>query len=103
DVVARAHQLGVDRILDVAAAVALEHLALPGDEDHLLRADLLEAERPGLHPDAAALPGACRHVAPDEVPLVLEAENAAPERNLFAELTAHRREHREGRREPALW
>src|SRR5207247_3458723 len=89
DVGAGAHQLGVDRILDVPAPRALEHLALPGDEKHLLRPDLLEAVRRSLHPDAATVRVARGDVAPDEVALILEAEDAAAECNLLAELVAH--------------
>src|SRR5439155_19290895 len=45
DVGAGAYQLGVNRIFDVPAAGAFEHLAVPRDEEHLFRPDLLEAVR----------------------------------------------------------
>jgi hypothetical protein len=86
DVVPRPHQFRMDRILDVPPALALEHLAVPRDEQHLFRAHLLQAPRRRLHPDAAAVGVARRDVTPDEVALVLEAEDAAAERDLLAKL-----------------
>ena len=84
DIRARPHQLGVDRVLGVPPPLSLEHLAVPRDEDHLLRADLLEPERRGLHPDAAAVGIAGGDVSPHEIALVLQREDAAAERDLLA-------------------
>src|SRR5262249_57193899 len=81
--------LGMDRILDVPAALPGEHPAVPADEDHQLAPDLLEAPPRRLHPDAAALGIARRDVAPDEVTLVLTGEDPAAERHLVAQLVEH--------------
>jgi hypothetical protein len=73
----------MDRVFGVSAPLALEHLAVRGDEDHLVRPDLLESDRRSLHPDAAPGGIAGGDVPPDEVALVFQAEDPAPQRNLF--------------------
>lgn len=48
-------------------SLAVQHLAVPADEQHLVRPDLLGAEPGLLHPDAPALGVAGGDVAPDQV------------------------------------
>src|SRR3954470_8590894 len=79
------HHLGVDRVLSVAAALALHDLPVARDEEDLLRADFLEAVGRRLHPDPAAVGVAGGDVAPHEIALVLESEHAAAERDLVAQ------------------
>ena len=64
DVGSRGEDLGVDRILDVAVALPLQHLAAGVDEDHVGVADLLEAQAAGLHPRAPTRRVAGGHVRP---------------------------------------
>src|SRR5439155_26846399 len=78
---ARGHHLGVDRVLDMAAAGALEHLPVAVDEDDVVRGDLVETEPARLHPYAAALRIAGGRVAPDVVGVAVLGEHTAGARD----------------------
>ena len=75
DVGAGGHDLGVDGILAVPAAGALEDFAGGADELDPFGGDLLQPPPAGLHPHAAAVGITGRGVAPDEVALVGVAED----------------------------
>src|SRR5581483_6653602 len=79
---------------EMPPAFALEHLAVPRDEHDVVGRHLVEAEPCSLHPDAATFGIARRHVAPDEVALLLGVEDPAPERDVG--LRRHRRRSYEG-------
>lgn len=67
---AQPHHLRVDRVLHVPPTPALQHLAVPGHQQDLVRTDLFEPEPGRLHPHAATFGVARGHVYPDQVVLI---------------------------------
>jgi len=67
DIGSCAHYLGVDRVFGVPATAALEHFAVPRNENNVVSGDLFETKAGRFHEDAAAIGITSRHVAPNEI------------------------------------
>jgi hypothetical protein len=69
DVAALGHDLGVDRVLDVPTAGAVQYVAVGRNQDDPVRLQFLEAPAGALHPRAAPAGVAYGAVPPDQVRL----------------------------------
>src|SRR5262245_2408896 len=82
DVGARAQDLGVDRPLEVAHALAAEDLAVEVDQDEIVLVHLLEPDVAALEPHAAVPRIAHRAVPERHVVVALELEDAVRPREV---------------------
>src|SRR5690606_24128136 len=84
DIVAGAHHLGVDVVLQVYRALTLQQLPVPGQQVDILGDEFVEAPARPLDPHAAAVRVPDRQVAPHHVGVAVGGEYPATDHDLLA-------------------